>query len=55
MSDREREMVLISIHAPREGSDGQFVPCLKEGKTISIHAPREGSDAAQTGTPYSLT
>ena len=34
---------LISIHAPREGSDalsvGLFSVC-----TISIHAPREGSD-----------
>ena len=33
----------ISIHAPREGSDGnrrQSSPTLK----ISIHAPREGSD-----------
>ena len=34
---------LISIHAPREGSD------LKDGEKfsgvpISIHAPREGSD-----------
>ena len=36
--------ILISIHAPREGSDGvlvlHWVPEL-----ISIHAPREGSDA----------
>ncbi len=34
---------LISIHAPREGSDvsiGAFVNIAK----ISIHAPREGSD-----------
>ena len=33
----------ISIHAPREGSDGGRVP-LQGGHPISIHAPREGSD-----------
>ena len=35
----------ISIHAPREGSDG--VPCCSpfRSSTISIHAPREGSDS----------
>ena len=34
---------MISIHAPREGSDEIW---LHEGLTmqISIHAPREGSD-----------
>ena len=33
----------ISIHAPREGSDGD--PLLnRDGVDISIHAPREGSD-----------
>ena len=39
-------LVQISIHAPREGSDGvlvlHWVPEL-----ISIHAPREGSDALE--------
>ena len=36
-------MMLISIHAPREGSDinRNF---LHFKKIISIHAPREGSD-----------
>ena len=34
---------IISIHAPREGSDIPF-PCSTLGGTISIHAPREGSD-----------
>ena len=35
---------LISIHAPREGSDIQR--CLvKLDIYISIHAPREGSDS----------
>ena len=36
--------LLISIHAPREGSDAalRVRVCLLEG--ISIHAPREGSD-----------
>ena len=34
----------ISIHAPREGSDGRSISrCTGEWK-ISIHAPREGSD-----------
>ena len=36
---------MISIHAPREGSDA----CRQRGLScgcISIHAPREGSDAA---------
>ena len=35
--------VLISIHAPRTGSD--FTPCCEMcPTTISIHAPRTGSD-----------
>ena len=37
--------LIISIHAPREGSDlflGRGIPLPK----ISIHAPREGSDEA---------
>ena len=34
---------VISIHAPREGSDVVFDWLLDLGK-ISIHAPREGSD-----------
>ena len=34
---------LISIHAPREGSD-RFRGGLKKWVKISIHAPREGSD-----------
>ena len=40
------EFSLISIHAPREGSD---FPCRCNkvvGQVISIHAPREGSDPA---------
>ena len=35
----------ISIHAPREGSDGLHHPHV-HGSVISIHAPREGSDEA---------
>ena len=35
--------VLISIHAPREGSDLLAHPA-PDRKLISIHAPREGSD-----------
>ena len=36
---------VISIHAPREGSD--FALCIGGGGNdlISIHAPREGSDS----------
>ena len=34
----------ISIHAPREGSDGDQLVFAMGGKSISIHAPREGSD-----------
>ena len=34
---------MISIHAPREGSDGGWDP-FHGGQSISIHAPREGSD-----------
>ena len=35
----------ISIHAPREGSDGEDVRGDPSFSFISIHAPREGSDA----------
>ena len=34
----------ISIHAPREGSDGTLSPFSYIAIAISIHAPREGSD-----------
>ena len=33
----------FSIHAPREGSDGQLGMFGSQAK-FSIHAPREGSD-----------
>ena len=36
---------MISIHAPREGSDGKS-KYIVEYKNISIHAPREGSDGS---------
>ena len=35
--------VLISIHAPREGSDPRR-GAIRNSQDISIHAPREGSD-----------
>ena len=41
------EYELISIHAPREGSDAVDVLALLEKADISIHAPREGSDAVR--------
>ena len=34
----------ISIHAPREGCDGQLRHILPDAPDISIHAPREGCD-----------
>ena len=34
----------ISIHAPREGSDGAADASSTRCTAISIHAPREGSD-----------
>ena len=34
---------LISIHAPREGSDS-LESAVRRCYSISIHAPREGSD-----------
>ena len=36
--------VRISIHAPREGSDGDVRVLPRGTVAISIHAPREGSD-----------
>ena len=38
-------MTRISIHAPREGSDGGK-KSIMHYSSISIHAPREGSDHA---------
>ena len=39
-------MAQISIHAPREGRDGQGAKANGIGYAeISIHAPREGRDA----------
>ena len=39
--------MIISIHAPREGSD-MFNGKFGGGVKISIHAPREGSDPRTT-------
>ena len=39
---------MISIHAPREGSDPRGVTGAM-GIGISIHAPREGSDTGTVG------
>ena len=47
MVDYGRTLCLISIHAPREGSDPVTVCVLSEPFKISIHAPREGSDKGQ--------
>ena len=42
--------MLISIHAPRVGSDAAFVK-LAKAADISIHAPRVGSDRWFAYTP----
>ena len=42
---------VISIHAPREGSDGARAQGHRLNLSISIHAPREGSDPASPGCP----
>ena len=34
----------ISIHAPREGGDGDDIDNCPKNMMISIHAPREGGD-----------
>ena len=41
--DADAEFQVISIHAPREGSDQASLPPFPQ-RAISIHAPREGSD-----------
>ena len=43
VADDAFSLLFISIHAPREGSDG-FDSKPETNDTISIHAPREGSD-----------
>ena len=40
-------VVMISIHAPRMGSDVGRLLDLEQHKLISIHAPRMGSDKAK--------
>ena len=40
----EKKQRLISIHAPREGSDADVNSLTQTDQIISIHAPREGSD-----------
>ena len=37
------ELLLISIHAAREGGDMRWIP-LRSYRAISIHAAREGGD-----------
>ena len=44
----ERIRDLISIHAPRVGSDAYLLPYKNKGVLISIHAPRVGSDVAKS-------
>ena len=44
-----RNFNLISIHAPRTGSDDRASPFSLPPHKISIHAPRTGSDAVRIG------
>ena len=37
-------LCIISIHAPREGGDGNKYAGIDMNEAISIHAPREGGD-----------
>ena len=37
----------VSIHAPREGCDGDFAYTAMARSSVSIHAPREGCDFQQ--------
>ena len=46
--------VTISIHAPREGSDGARARLPLPVKAISIHAPREGSDGLRSHVCFAL-
>ena len=39
---------MISIHAPRTGSDEAFDAYKQQVETISIHAPRTGSDVCDS-------
>ena len=41
----------ISIHAPREGGDGQLSRFSSQSILISIHAPREGGDLVSAAYP----
>ena len=51
-----RALEVISIHAPRTGSDAVRGRCVAHRRAISIHAPRTGSDVGKDrrlrGVPY---
>ena len=54
MPDFDKKFVVISIHAPRTGSDDGTDKRLMD-ELISIHAPRTGSDGrASKGARFSL-
>ena len=42
--DLDAVFIVISIHAPRTGSDDPHTTIICNGLDISIHAPRTGSD-----------
>ena len=41
-----RRAVQVSIHAPREGCDGEPQAAVHRRSNVSIHAPREGCDSS---------
>jgi len=43
----EAEWIIVSIHAPSEGSD-DMIQTERRPRTVSIHAPSEGSDSHVT-------
>ena len=48
------EVLDISIHAPRGGSDGVQILLIRPDHQISIHAPRGGSDVQRKNIPLSI-
>ena len=48
-------LLFISIHAPREGSDCTAAEACPRRDDISIHAPREGSDTTMRAKQIYLT
>ena len=54
MAKEAATLFLISIHAPRTGSDSRGVVAARAERMISIHAPRTGSDPLDFCPPLTL-